>query len=145
MLSTHTTRASALAVVALGLAACGGGAELLVIPLFEFGFSRTSEATQIDLFFGPDKPTASSGAFDFVNMNVGADPQIHFSGTYSSCTFSLTFKPNVPPVPLPAKIAESYNGRFIGNDSIEMRPTSGVGLPVLTLQRKGTGSRSMGC
>jgi hypothetical protein len=145
MLSTHAKRASAVAVVTLWLAACGGGSEVLVIPLFEFGFSGTSGATQIELFFGPDKPIASSGAFDFVNMNVDAGPQIHFSGTYSSCTFNLTFKPDVPPVPLPAKIAESYNGRFVGNEGIEMRPTSGVGLPVLTLQRKGTGSRNMGC
>lgn len=151
MLTTHARRASAVTVISLWLAACGGGAEILVIPLFEFGFSGTSGAVQIEMFLGPDKPVTSSGNFDFVNMNVDANPQVHFSGTYSGCNFNLKFKPDVPLVPLPPQIADSYSGRFTGNDRIELQPTSGIGLPVLTLQRKpnpdpgGGPTRNLGC
>jgi hypothetical protein len=144
MLNTQAWRASATPMLALWLAACGG-AEALIIPLFEFGFSGSSGAVQIQIFFGPDKPTASSGNFDFVNMNVDANPQIHFSGNYSGCNFNLALIPPVPPDTVPAPIANSYCGSFTGNDTIELRPTSCTGLPVLALKRQGTGSRTTGC
>jgi len=124
---------------ALGLAACGGGSEVLVIPLFEFGFTGNSGATQIQVFFLPDAPTASSGTFDGVNMNVDAT-QFQYTGTYSGCTFSLSTNAAVA-----APAAASYSGRFLSNDRIELTPTSGNGLPVLTLQRQGIGTRQMGC
>jgi hypothetical protein len=142
MSTTHSWRASAASLLVLWLAACGGG-ELLIIPLFEFGFSGTTGAggsVTVQVFFGPDTPTASSGTFDFVNMNVDANPQVHYTGNYSGCGFTLS---TGDAVPVPA--AASYSGRFTANDSIELRPTSGVGLPVLTLQRQGTGTRNMGC
>ena len=124
---------------ALGLSACGGGSEALIIPLFEFGFSGSSGATQIQVFFLPDAPATSSGNFDGVNMNVDA-VQFAYTGTYSGCTFSISTNAAVT---VPA--AASYSGRFISNDRIELTPTSGNGLPVLTLQRQGVGTRQMGC
>ena len=124
---------------ALCLAACGGGAELLLIPLFEFGFSGSSGGVAVQVFFLPDKPTTTSGTFDQVNFNVGAT-QFAYTGTYSGCTFTLDGSKSVP-----APAAPSYNGRFVGNDSIQLTPTVASALPVLTLQRQGTGSRVIGC
>ncbi len=127
-------------VLALTLAACGGGLEVLVIPLFEFGFAGSAGAVQIQVFFNPDTPTQSSGNFVGVNMNVDANPQLHYTGSYSGCSFTLATSDAVA-----APVASSYSGSFKGNDSIELRPTSGTGLPVLTLQRQGTGTRVTGC
>ena len=124
---------------ALCLAACGGGAELLLIPLFEFGFSGSSGGVALQVFFLPDTPTTTSGNFDQVNFNVGA-AQFAYTGSYSGCTFTLSSSKSVP---TPA--APSYNGRFVGNDSIQLTPTVASALPVLTLQRQGTGSRVIGC
>lgn len=139
MLTTHARRASAVTVISLWLAACGGGAEILVIPLFEFGFSGTSGAAQIGVFFLPDKPTQSSGTFDLVNVSLNGGAPTLFTGTYSGCDFTLSAS-----VAVSAPLAGGYSGRFTGNDRIEMRPTT-AGLPVLTLDRQGTGSRNMGC
>jgi len=74
-----------------------------------------------------------------VNMNFDAT-QFQYGGTWSSCTFKLTANGAVT-----APAAASYDGRFMGNDRIELRPTSGSGLPVLTLQRQGVGTRQTGC
>jgi hypothetical protein len=133
----------AVAVLAASLInGCGGGAAALVIPLFEFGFSGTSGATTIQVFFLPDTPTTASGTFDSVNMNVDALPQIQYSGSYSGCTFKLALKPgSVATTP----IAASYDGAFLDNDSITLQPTSGNGLPALTLKRQGTSVRQTGC
>lgn len=136
----RATGAGAMLAASL-ISACGGSAAL-VIPLFEFGFSGTSGATTIQVFFLPDTPTTSSGTFDSVNMNVDAQPQIQYSGSYSGCTFTIALKPgNVATAP----IAASYDGSFVTNDSIQLKPTSGDGLPTLTLQRQGTSVRQIGC
>ena len=79
---------------ALCLAACGGGAELLLIPLFEFGFSGSSGGVALQVFFLPDKPTTTSGNFDQVNFNVGA-AQFAYTGSYSGCTFTLSSSKSV--------------------------------------------------
>lgn len=139
MLTTHARRASAVAAITLWLAACGGGAELLVIPLFEFGFSGTIGAVQVGVFFLPDKPTQVSGTFDQVNVSLNGSAPIVFTGTYSGCTFNISTS-----VAVTAPLSNSFSGRFTGNDVIELSPTGAV-LPVLTLQRQGTGSRIMGC
>jgi hypothetical protein len=137
------TAAGALLSLSL-LSSCGGGGEALVIPLFEFGFSGTSGATTVQVFFLPDTPTASSGTFSGVNMNVDALPQLHYDGTWSNCSFKLTLKPELGNVAA-APIATSYNGRFLSNDSIELAPSSGAGLATLTLKRQGTSVRQIGC
>lgn len=142
MSTLHSWRARAIApLLALWLAACGGGTELLLIPLFEFGFTGTTTGNiGVQVFFLPDKPTTSSGAIS-VNMNVdGVAQQLNFTGTYSGCSFTFSSAAAVA-----APIASSYDGSFKSNDSIELRPTSGAGLPVLTLQRQGVGTRVIGC
>lgn len=140
MLSTHARRACAVAITTLWLGACGGGAEVLIIPLFEFGFSGTSGAVQVSVFFLPDTPTQSSGTFDQVNVGIDGGAPTVYTGTFSGCSFS--FSTNVA---VASPLAVGYSGRFAGNDSIVLTPTSGVNLPMLTLQRQGTGSRNMGC
>jgi hypothetical protein len=143
MSTRHRWRARALAsLLALWLAACGGGSEVLLIPLFEFGFSGTTTgAVGVQVFFLPDTPTTSSGTFDSVNMNVdGFAQQLHYTGTYSGCSFTITTADAVA-----APIASSYDGSFKGNDTIELKPPSGSGLPVLTLPRQGVGTRVTGC
>ena len=137
---TQRARRGAAAALVSTLVACGG-AELLLVPLFEFGFTGTSGATQFSVFFLPDTPTTSSGTFDSVNMNVGPT-QIRYDGTWSNCSFKLTLKPGVV---LVAPAATTYDGRFTTNDSIELTPTSGAGLPTLALRRQGTSVRQIGC
>jgi len=131
-------RICAAPVLTLGLTACGGGSEALLIPLFEFGFAGTTTGNVgVQVFFSPDTPTTPTGTFDFVNMNVDGYPQqLRYTGTWSGCTFSISTTDTVSD-----PIAASYNGSFTGKDSIELRPASGVGLPTITLQRQGTGTR----
>jgi hypothetical protein len=144
MLTTYARRLSAIAVITLWLAACGGGLEVLVIPLFEFGFKSLTSAGQVGFFPFPQIPTQSSGKFDSVNFTVDS-ASFPYIGDYSGCTFSIKLDPSAAAVVMPANIAVSYNGRFVSNDSIELKPTSGINLPTLTLARQGTGSRNMGC
>ncbi|KQY90423.1 hypothetical protein [Pelomonas sp. Root1444] len=141
--SHHPGRAQAgAALLALSLlSSCGGGAEALIIPLFEFGFSGTTGATKVDMFFVPDTPTSSSGSFSGVNVSINGAPSILYDGTYANCTFTLSLHAGSVAAP----IAAGYNGRFLSNDSIELAPTSGAGLPTLTLKRLGTSQRQMGC
>jgi hypothetical protein len=128
----------------LALAACGGGSSggAAQVPLFEFGFTgTTTNNVGVQVFFLPDTPTTATGTFDGVNMNVDGFPaQLHYTGTWSSCTFSISTTNAVQ-----APIAASYNGSFKGNDSIVLQPVGGGGLPTLTLQRQGVGTRVTGC
>jgi hypothetical protein len=128
----------------LALAACGGGSGggAAPIPLFEFGFTgTTTNNIDVQVFFLPDTPTTATGTFDGVNMNVTGFPaQVQYTGTWSSCTFGISTTSAVQ-----APIAASYNGSFKGNDSIELQPVGGGGLPTLTLQRQGVGTRVTGC
>lgn len=127
-------------LLALVLAGCGG-AEVLLIPLFEFGFTGKTGATTISLFLGPDKPTTSTGNFTLANLNVDdGRSQIQYTGSYSACSFMLSTSP-APAAPA----AASYNGSFQGNDTVELRPSSGSGLPTLTLKRLFTGTVQTGC
>ncbi len=137
----------ALLLAALIVAGCGGGTEVLLIPLFEFGFAGTAGAVQVQAFFLPDTPTTPTGTFTGVNMNFDAT-QLHYDGTWSSCSVKLTADAvanAAANVVVTAPASTSYDGRFKGNDTIELRPTSGSGLPVLTLQRQGVGTRQTGC
>ena len=129
----------ALLLSALVFAGCGGGSEVLLIPLFEFGFAGTAGAVQVQAFFSPDIPTTTTGTFTNVNMNFDAT-QFQYGGTWRSCTFSLTANGAVT-----APAAATYDGKFMGNDTIQLQPTSGSGLPTLTLQRQGVGTRQTGC
>lgn len=139
MLNNFAWRASASPLLALGLVACGG-AEVLLIPLFEFGFSGSSGGVTVRVFLGPDRPTTSEGTFDLANLSLDGAPPFGYTGSFSGCTIRLSTTAAVP-----APAAASYNGSFTGNDSIELRPTSGNNLPVLVLQRQGTGTRVTGC
>ena len=137
----------ALLLAALIVAGCGGGTEVLLIPLFEFGFAGTTGAVQVQAFFLPDTPTTPTGTFTGVNMNFDAT-QLHYDGTWSSCSVKLTADAAANAaanVVVTAPASTSYDGRLKGNDTIELRPTSGSGLPVLTLQRQGVGTRQTGC
>lgn len=139
--TTAMVAAGLLTGSATGLVACGGGTELLLIPLFEFGFTGTLSGTPIGVFFLPDTPTASSGNFDTVNMNVGPT-QIRFNGSWRSCSFTLALKPGEAAV---APAVATYNGRFVGADSIELVPASGNAALAMTLKRQGAATRNTGC
>ena len=124
------------------LGACGGGAEVLLIPLFEFGFSGTAGASSVQLFFLPDVPTTATGSFSTVNMNVDARPQIHYDGDYRGCSFQLRLRADSVAA---APIAASYEGRFVGRDVIELVPPGDSGLPTLRLTRSPLTTRQSGC
>lgn len=142
----HQRSRGALLLAALIVAGCGG-AEVLLIPLFEFGFAGTAGAVQVQAFFAPDTPTTPTGTFTGVNMNFDAT-QLKYAGTWSSCSVKLTADAAANAaanVVVTAPASASYDGRFMGNDTIELRPTSGSGLPVLTLKRQGVGTKQTGC
>jgi hypothetical protein len=143
----HLQRArGALLLAALIVAGCGG-AEVLLIPLFEFGFAGTAGAVQVQAFFLPDTPTTPTGTFTGVNMNFDAT-QLHYSGTWSSCSVKLTADAvanAAANVVVTAPASDSYDGRFKGNDTIELRPPSSSGLPVLTLVRQSVEPKQTGC
>jgi len=116
----------------LALAACGGGSEaVLLIPLFEFGFGGTTTGgVVVQVFFEPALPTTSSGTFTSVHLNADGQGQLDYTGTWSGCTFSIQTAAAVQ-----APVAASYTGSFKGNQSIELQPPGGSGLPTLSLQR----------
>lgn len=150
-MTTHTPRAprfllAACLSSALALGACGGGAEVALIPLFEFGFTGTTTGNVgVGVFFLPDKPTTTSGTFDSVNMNVDTIVgQLHYGGSWSGCSFSLAIAADSA-ANVQAPIAATYMGSFQGNDTLQLKPTSGAGLPTITLKRQGTGTRQTGC
>ena len=123
----HILRISAVSLLALSLS-CGGEAS---IPLFEFGFIGTTSGNAcVEMFFGPEKPTAESGTFEFANMNV-AGVQRSYTGTWSSDTFDISTDAAVGD-----PIATRYRGTFVGENTIELHPMSGVDLPPIILQRK---------
>lgn len=121
------------AAIALSLASCGGGAEVLVVPLFQFGFDGSSGATTIEVFFLPDRPSTTAGKFDSVNMNVGTAPQIHYDGTWSGCSLVLSLRAGET---APAPAAASYEGRLQGVDKLVLTPPDLSVRPPLTLTRK---------
>jgi hypothetical protein len=143
MNTSHIPRLRALrsAAAAAVLAGCGGGAEVLVVPLFEFGFTGSSGATTIQVFFLPDTPATATGTFDSVNMNVDAQ-QVQYDGTWSNCNFALAVKAGQTAI---APGAAAYDGHFQGVDTIVLTPKGAPALPVLTLQRQGNATRSFAC
>ena len=142
MSKLHRIRISAqCGVLALGLAACGGGTEALVIPLFVFGFGGTSGTAQVGVFFDPDSPTTATGTFNFVNLSIDGNIT-QYTGSWSNCGFTLSV-PQGQTATAPA--ADSYNGQFQGIDTVVLTPSGGSGRPTLTLQRQGVATRSFAC
>ena len=143
-MNTHSLRFMLCrGALAIGLAACGGGAEVLVIPLFTFGFTGSSGTTTVDLDVDPSDPTTANGSFNLANLSVDGNT-IRYDGTWSSCTFRLTLAAGET---LVAPAAAGYDGRFQGADTIVLTPNTGAGPPSLTLQRRqaGTLPRSSPC
>ncbi|MDN3921235.1 hypothetical protein [Roseateles violae] len=139
MSKTRTSAAALLAALTLG--ACGGGTEVLVVPLFVFGFEGSAGGSTVQAFLLPDQPTTASGTLDTANFNVDG-VQKQFGGTWSGCSLSLTLKPgqSEPAAPL----ASSYEGRLQGTDTLLLTPPAASGRPTLTLKRNGT-VNSFGC
>ena len=133
-------RSVTLLSCALALGGCGGGAELLVIPLFMFGF--TDAANQVSVFFNPDQPTTATGTFTSVNFQVGpGGTAVSGSGTWSGCTMALTVAGN-PAAPL----ASGYRGAFINRDTIQLTPDPAqAGRPVLNVVRGGVAAGAPNC
>ena len=134
-------RSATLLGCALALVGCGGGTELLVVPLFLFGF--TDAANQVSVFFNPDQPATATGTFTSVNFQVGADggTSVSGSGTWSGCTMVLSVAGN-PAAP----IANGYRGAFINRDTIQLTPDPAqAGRPVLSVQRGGTAPTAPNC
>lgn len=119
--------------LAVGLAACGGGAEVLVIPLFTFGFSGTSGATQVGLDVQPDNPTTATGTFTLANLNVDGNT-IQYGGTWSSCSFTLKLIVAAGN-DLVAPAVAGYDGSFQDAHTIVLTPNP-AGPPSLTMKRR---------
>jgi hypothetical protein len=137
--------ALALAFVS-ALGACGGGAEVLVIPLFTFGFSTTSGTLKVDFFFNTDPPATATGTFSSVNANVIAadltSTSVAYEGTWSNCTLKIALKQGQTAVP---PLAATYDGQFSGVDRIVLTPPASSGGQTLTLQRQGSLTSSFDC
>jgi hypothetical protein len=141
MLNLYSARRCAALFLALCLASCGGA--LLIIPLFEFGFSNTDGS--VGLFLFPDKPTTESGSFNTdgvrLNIDTGAGSATTvYNGSYSGCGFELKASGTVTP---PA--AASYSGRFINKNTIELRLLPGDAKPSYTLTRTPLTQSDFGC
>jgi hypothetical protein len=134
-----------LAIAAL-LAGCGGGAEVLVVPFFTFGFGFTGDVAgqqrTVSLNLSPNEPTTATGTFE-PTSNITMAPaggfgrQHDVTGTWSGCTLALTVQDDAgenPPVAPEPPLARSYNGRFEGRHVIVLTPTV-AGFPVLRLTR----------
>jgi hypothetical protein len=137
-------RSAATLTSAMVLGSCGGGTELLVVPLFLFGFSDATN--QVSVFFNPDQPSTATGTFQSVNFQVGPDQAplpatVNVTGTWSGCTMSLTLAGN-PSAP----IASAYRGAFIDRDTIRLTPDPAqAGRPVLNIKRGGTAPGAPNC
>lgn len=137
-------RSAAMLTSALALSSCGGGTELLVVPLFLFGF--TDAANQVSVFFNPDQPTAATGTFTSVNFQVGPDQAplpatVSVTGTWSGCTMLLTLAGS-PAAP----IASVYRGAFTDRDTIRLTPDPAqAGRPVLNIKRGGSAPNAPNC
>jgi hypothetical protein len=132
------------------LGACGG-AEVLVIPLFTFGFTVTTSGKKIDLFLNPAEPGTAQGTFSTVTMQFGdGSPSVSYNGTWSSCTFQLQVADGSNPA---SPAAQRYDGRFDGPGAIVLTPTLADGSadssrPALRLARaapQGTTPPSFNC
>jgi hypothetical protein len=119
--------------VVLALSSCGGGSELLIVPLFLYGFEGSSGGTAVEVFLLPDRPTTATGRFDTANVTVGA-AQTKFDGSWSNCSVSLSLRPGETPPAAPG--ASSYDGQLQGTDKLVLTPPAGSGRPTLTLTRK---------
>jgi hypothetical protein len=133
-----------VAALSLALGACGGGSEVLVVPLFLFGF--TDATNQVSMFFSPDQPTTPTGSFTSVNVQFGPDQaslpaDVVVTGTWSGCTLTLRLT-GAPAAP----IANGYRGQFTSRDTIQLTPDPAqAGRPVLTLQRGGSSNSAPNC
>ncbi len=142
MIDMHRTRSWVrCGALSLSLAACGGGTEVLVVPLFVFGFSGTSGTAQVGVFFDPDSPATATGSFNFVNLNID-DRITQYRGSWSNCSFTLQLAPGQTAT---APAAAGYSGQFRGVNTVVLTPTAGGGLPTFTLQRQGASPRSFAC
>lgn len=140
----------AAAVLALCLAACGGGSsEPPVIPLFEFIFRDADLAWQdsvyeVSLSLSPPNPTEPRGNFTGANLAASDGFAVFLdyqpTGTYDGCQSTLEVGDTAQP-----PIAPRYSGRFTGNDTLVLTPVGHPELPVLQLQRDPKGTRDMGC
>jgi len=135
-------RSAAMLTSALALSSCGGGTELLVVPLFLFGFGDNTN--QVRMFPFPDQPTTATGTFTNVNFQVGPPLEaiaVAGSGTWSGCTLLLSVAGNPAP-----PMASGYRGAFIDRDTIQLTPDPAqAGRPVLNLKRDGTAPNAPNC
>lgn len=122
-------RSATLASCALALSSCGGGTELLVVPLFLFGF--TDAANNVSMSFEPERPATSTGSAS-VNVNVNdGRPSVVGTGAYNGCALSVTV-PGNPAAP----IASAYSGGFVSANVLQLTPNPAqAGRPVLNLSR----------
>jgi len=145
--SSHRARIVSLLLAAL--VGCGGG-EVLLVPLFTFGFAFNGPLAganpDVFLNLNPNAPTTATGSFEAGStLRIDTDSR-KVTGSYSGCTLTLSVGPfetggggTLSPL-----IAAGYNGRFLGPNTIELTPSSGS-QPMLTLIRFSTISRPTTC
>ncbi|QPF74382.1 hypothetical protein G8A07_16625 [Roseateles sp. DAIF2] len=143
------SRARSGAIVAVLVAGCGGGSEVLLVPFFTFGFAfnGTLAGANHDVFLNlnPNAPTTATGNFEaFSTLRIDTDSR-DVSGSYSGCTLTLTVGPSTGGT-ASTLIAASYSGNFNGANTIVLTPSSGT-LPSLILTRAGgqTDPRAQTC
>jgi hypothetical protein len=116
-------------LLAAWLTACGGGAEVLFVPYFVFGFEDTTADPIVSVFLKNSDDCTTSGNFPAeANISVGAS-QTSLTGSYDGRTLVIT---------LGAALGDytgTYDGRFQDRDTIVFTPKPGEVGKALTVRR----------
>ena len=101
----------------LFLGACGGGAELLFVPFFSFGFTGTVNNQQLSMSLKPGDDCSTAGTLPATaNLNLQGRGASAISGTYDQRNVTITLA--TPP----AGLAAVYDGRFQDRDTLAFTP-----------------------
>lgn len=129
---------AALAVACLVLASCGGGAELLFVPFFSFGFTGTVNNATLSMFLKVSDDCTTEGTLPAsANLNVEGDGASSITGTYKERSMTITLA--TPP----AGFAKTYDGQFEDRDTIAFTPR-GAGT-AFTVKRIDVGTGLPAC
>ncbi|RZU00840.1 hypothetical protein [Rivibacter subsaxonicus] len=143
-----------LLAAVLALAACGG-AEVLIIPLFEFIFSANNVVVGATTYTvsasftpsnpsasNPSNPSSSSGTFSSASLSVEGGDSYAATGSFDQCNIALNVGGN--PV---SPIAAQYTGRFTDDNTLVLTRVGGAlpDFPTITLLRDPKSQRSGGC
>ena len=131
------------ACTALLLTNCGGGAEVLFIPFFSFGFTGAvtlsgNVGTTVNMSLKSSDACSPSGSLPSANLSLSnGGGSSNITGSYQQRSVTITLA--TPPVGL----AATYDGQFTDRDTLAFTPR-GVGA-AFTVTRINVGAALPTC